>query len=105
MNKDEIIKKLDENYKSFAYFIDSLDENDFMHSAHGKWNAGQQLDHLIKAVSPLSTGLQLPKFMIKALFGKANRPSKTFVDLVTKYQLKLQDGGKAKGRFVPKKIV
>ncbi len=104
MTKEEIIAKLESNYLLFGNFIHSLNDNEFAHAPAGKWNAGQQLDHLIRAVSPLSAGLRFPKLVVKALFGKANRPSKTYEELVKKYQLKLQGGGKARGRFIPTKI-
>ena len=104
MTKEEIITRLESEYALFGDFIQSLNENDFAHAPDGKWNAGQQLNHLIRAVSPLATGLRLPKFIVKVLFGKANRPSKTYEELVMKYQLKLREGGKASGRFIPKKI-
>ena len=35
------------------------------------------------------------------VFGKANRASKDYAGLITKYKTKLQAGGKASGRFVP----
>jgi hypothetical protein len=35
------------------------------------------------------------------MFGKTNRPSKTYDDLVTKYKTKLAAGGRASGPFIP----
>jgi hypothetical protein len=35
------------------------------------------------------------------MFGKANRLSKTFDELVTKYKNKLSAGGRASGTFIP----
>jgi len=104
MTKKEIIAELRSNYALFGDLITSLNEDDFSYSPEGKWNAGQQLDHLIRAVSPLSIGLRLPKFLIRALYGKANRPSKSFDELVKKYKSKLEGGGRARGRFIPGKI-
>ncbi len=49
-------------------------------------------------------GLRLPKFIIRLSFGKANRMSKSYDDLVKKYLKKLESGGKASGRFIPVKI-
>lgn len=67
-------------------------------------DASQQLDHIIRAVSPLAMGLRLPKIFIGLLFGKANRASKDYNELVKKYKSKLELGGKASGRFVPTQI-
>jgi hypothetical protein len=38
------------------------------------------------------------------MFGNANRPSKTYDELVEKYNSKLLIGGRASGPFVPKTI-
>jgi len=104
MNKDEIQKALSGSYKSFTDFISGLSEEEFMRAPQGKWIAGQHLDHLIRAVDPLAKGLLLPKFVVKLVFGKANRASKSYDDLVKKYKTKLEAGGKAGGRFIPSVI-
>jgi len=104
MNRPEIISELTCNYKLFTDFTSSLDNREFLFAPTGKWTASQQLDHLIRAVSPLSAGLQLPKFAVRLLFGKSNRPSESYEELVGKYLSKLEMGGKASGRFIPLKI-
>jgi hypothetical protein len=104
MTKEEIISKLETNHKLFADFMLLLSEKDFMYAPVGKWAACQQLDHVTRAVSPLAMGLRLPKFIIKLSFGKANRLSQSYDDLVKKYLEKLERGGKASRRFIPVKI-
>lgn len=104
MIKQEIQNKLLENHKAFIKLIVSLNDKDFLFSANGKWTAGQQLDHIYKSVAALKQALVLPKFIIKLIVGKANRPSKDYEALIAKYKLKLEAGGKAAGRFVPKPI-
>ena len=104
MKKEEITKKLETNHKTFTDFMAPLNDKDFMHAPAGKWTAGQQLDHIIRSVSPLATGLRLPKFIVGLVFGKANRPSKSYEYLVKKYLSKLESGGKARGRFIPLQI-
>ena len=104
MNKEEIINRLRTNHEAFISTIASMNENDFNYAKEGKWNAGQVLDHLYRAVSTLSMGMMLPKFLFALLFGKANRPSKDYDGLVAKYRGKLADGGKAHGRYLPSKV-
>jgi DinB superfamily len=104
MNKKEIQQKLEDNHKKFAEFIVSLNDHDFLLSVNDKWTAGQQLDHIYRSVAPVNKALQLPKFILKLIVGKANRPSREYEELVTKYKLKLGQGGRAPGRFVPKPI-
>ena len=104
MTKTEIQLSLNERYSSFITYLEGLDDNEFEYVAHGKWTAGQQVDHLVKAVDPIAKGLILPLFALKWIFGTSNRPSKSYEALVEKYKLKLADGGKASGRFIPKKV-
>ena len=40
-------------------------------------------------------------FVLKTMFGKANRQSKTYAALVHKYQDKREEGGRASGKFIP----
>ena len=104
MNKEEIIDRLKSNHESFISFIAALNETEFNYSKDGKWNAGQTLDHLYRAVSTLSRAMMLPKFLFALLFGKANRDSKDYDGLVAKYKGKLADGGRAHGRYLPEKV-
>src|SRR6185295_3848824 len=104
MKKDELIKQLKSNHEAFISSITSLSEPEFNYAKEGKWNAGQTLDHLYRAVSTLSRGLMLPKFSFAMLFGRSNRPSKSYEELVKKYQQKLAEGGKAHGRYLPTKV-
>ncbi|MDP1746557.1 MAG: DinB family protein [Bacteroidota bacterium] len=104
MTKQEIINKLLKKHIDFIELIKGLSDQDFMFSFDNKWTAGQQLDHIVRSVSPLKMAFSLPKFVIRMLFGKANRPSKNYDDLVKKYMSKLETGGVATGRFVPQTI-
>ncbi len=104
MTRAEIIQHLKGNHEEFITTIESLLETQFNFAPEGKWNAGQTLDHLYRAVSTLSMGMMLPKFSFATLYGVSNRPSKSYDDLVKKYQQKLTEGGKAHGRYLPEKI-
>ena len=100
-NKTEIIDALNEKIDAFNHFISSLDEKEFESAPEGKWSAGQNLDHLIRAIKPLQLAFRLPKLFLKLFFGRSNRPSKPYEQLVEKYKYKLAKGGKASGPFIP----
>ena len=104
MIKQEIIRQLETNHNEFIDLLLSLNENDFLLSVNNKWSAGQQFKHICLSVSPLALGLRLPVIFLRIFFGKANRLSKAYDELVAKYHDKLQKGGVASGRFVPKPI-
>ncbi|KOY85789.1 hypothetical protein AD998_06135 [bacterium 336/3] len=101
MNQQEIISQLEQKHQIFIHYITGLSDDSFIFRKEEKWSAGQQLEHICRAVSPLNLAFSLPNFVLKMLFGKANRPSKSYDELVKKYQDKLQNGARATGRFVP----
>ena len=105
MTLKTIIEQLQLKHRDFTRTIEKLTEEEFKYSLNGdKWTAGQQLDHIYRSLKPLNKGLRLPKWMLKMVFKKANRPSRSFDGLVSKYEIKLRDGGKASGQFIPPKI-
>jgi DinB superfamily len=104
MTKEQIINKLKSNHQEFLNYIDTLSETQFNFAPAEKWTAGQQLEHIMLSVKPLAQGFILPKFMLKIIFGTANRPSKTYDELVAKYKSKLESGGRASGAFIPKPV-
>ncbi len=101
MNKEEIVQSLQENHAKFIQQIHALQDVEFCYVPEGKWSAAQQLDHLVRSVSPVRMALNIPKFILQWRFGLANRPSLTFEKLVNKYTTKLNEGGRATGQFIP----
>lgn len=104
-SKDQIELELLEAFDQVINFIRQQDGSLFDRpKAEGKWSTGQQLDHLIKSVSPLSTGMALPKFLLKFRFGTRNRAERSYDELVAKYHEKLKAGGQAPSPFIPPAI-
>ena len=101
MNKEQIAEMLQSNHTQFIEQLQQLPDTDFCYASDGKWTAAQQLDHIVKSINPVNMAMGLPKFIIKWKFGIANRSSRSYEDLVEKYHVKLQEGGKASGRFIP----
>jgi len=106
MNRQEIINQLHEKHKGFIHYISSLDDDSFLFSLNNeKWTAGQQADHIYRSLTPIQLILKFPKWSIKKLLGTANRPSKSYEELVAKYYAKLENNtGVAPKRFTPKEI-
>ncbi|HEU5166001.1 MAG TPA: DinB family protein [Chitinophagaceae bacterium] len=100
-DKPEIISALNENVDAFNNYITPLTKEQFEATPNGKWSAGQNLNHLIRAIKPLQLAYGLPKIVLRILFGKTNRPSKNYDELVAKYKTKLAAGGRVSGPFIP----
>ncbi len=104
MNKPAIIATLRENHQLFINYMSALSNEDFVAERNGKWTAGQHTDHIIRSIKPLNLGLMLPGILLQLVFGKANRPSKSYDELVAKYKQKLSEGGRATAAFIPQTI-
>lgn len=105
MQKEQLATLLKNNHAKFIQQIKGLSDEDLCYAPEGKWTAAQQLDHIVRSVSPVNMAMGLPKFILKWKFGVANRASKTYEGLTEKYTRKLQEGGKASGRFVPPPVL
>jgi hypothetical protein len=64
------------------------------------WSPADNVRHLIKSMRPITFALRLPRFGLRALFGKARRPSRTLEAIRAEYARALANGGKA-GAFAP----
>jgi hypothetical protein len=82
----------------------SLTEEQFFYQPVSKWSPAQQVKHLVTATRTATIALTLPKFIIRLIGGKPNRNSKSYNELIAKYKLKLEQGGRASGRYIPKPI-
>jgi len=101
MEKEELQRKLTDNHEAFSKFIGSLSEIVANNALPGKWTPVRQLDHIVKSVTPVTLAFAVPKFVLKAVFGKTDRPSRSYDELVGVYKSKLAAGAKASARFVP----
>jgi len=104
MNREEIIAGLDEKHREFAALISGLSDADYLYAPEGKWTAAQQMEHIYLSVSPLTMLRLLPRFVLKRKFGTANRPSRSYDEVVARYKRKLEEGGVASERFKPRPV-
>lgn len=107
MHKAEITDSLTSSHEQFLLFLEGLDSQAFEYSPNEvKWSGGQQLEHIYKSVAAVAKAFSYPKWLIKWKFGTANRPSRTYDELVQRYEekLKLVKGVTAKD-FAPTKVV
>ncbi|HEX7847615.1 MAG TPA: DinB family protein, partial [Chitinophagaceae bacterium] len=88
----------------FQQVCSAIPEEDFFRQPHEKWSIAQNVKHLITSAKMTKLAYSLPKFITRIYVGKPNRPSRSYDELVDKYKLKLRQGGKASGRFIPEKI-
>ncbi|HRF39931.1 MAG TPA: hypothetical protein PK198_14170 [Saprospiraceae bacterium] len=104
MDIKTIQNQLTEKHQLFSDFVGSLSSDEFSFRKSDKWTAGEQLEHILLSVRPLRQALSLPKFMLKLIWGQSNRAGRDYEGLVNKYLSKLESGGRATGRFIPKAV-
>ncbi len=104
LSKEEIILELAMVSKQFSAFCSRVNNESFFQQPSTKWSIAQHVKHLIISTDTTRLAFALPKFIVRLYTGKPNRPSRTYDELVLKYKLKLEQGGRASGQFVPKPI-
>ncbi len=65
------------------------------------WSAADNVDHVIKAIKPITLALKLPLIALHARFGKPSHASRTYDEICKVYQAEIAKGAKASGRFLP----
>lgn len=101
MTKIEVTSKLKDVVADYGKLCLNMDEGDYFRAFGEKWSVSENTRHLMLAVSPVILAFSLPKFILRLFFGKPNRQSRSFDDLLAKYIGKLEAGGKASKPYVP----
>ena len=101
MDRHEIANALIHQHAQFVNTVRAIPEQEVVRSNHGKWSPAQQLDHIVRSVSPVRMAFSLPTIALRIKFGTSNRSSRTYDALVERYHEKLGAGGKASGPYLP----
>jgi hypothetical protein len=100
-SKTELLAAIvDSNQRATAWFRD-ISANEFF-TRHGEtWSPSDNLDHMIKAIKPVTKALKLPKITLQAMFGKPEKSSMSYGELCQVYRDAIAQGGQASGRYLP----
>ena len=105
LSKEEIVQQLFEVSNELTHFSAEINSELFFYQPADKWSVAQNITHLTTAAKSTIPAFKFPKFIIRLYVGKPNRPSRTYDELVAKYKLKLEQGGRASGRFIPNPVL
>jgi len=100
-DKKFIIDLLNAHTDLLVRFVNQQSQESFTKSINEKWSVGQNLEHLIRSLSPVNQALLLPSFVLRIAFGKPNRKPRSYQELIERYHQKLSAGGTAPGAFIP----
>lgn len=101
LDRFQIIQNTETVFKETTSYCKNVEDINFFKRIDGKWSIAENIQHLTTATKTTNLALKVPKFVLHLLFGKPNRPSRSYEELVAKYQAKLEAGGAASGRYVP----
>jgi hypothetical protein len=104
LDKEQIIRESAAVFRQMTDYCLTIPNDLFFKEPPEKWSMAQNLAHLIISTKKTIAAYSLPKFLVRLIGGKPNRLSRSYEELVEKYRQKLAAGGKAGGRFVPKKF-
>jgi hypothetical protein len=100
--KSELIRALKDSSQRAERWFREIPAIDFFTRLGEVWSPSDNVDHLIKAVKPITLALKLPKITLQAMFGKPEKPSMTYEELCRRYREEIAKGAKASGRYLPK---
>ena len=104
MTKATILQKLEAEHLAVVDYVTGLGQVDFEAAPEGEWTAGQQIEHLYLSIKALTQAVGMPKMALSAVFGKADRPSNLYDEVVEDYENALKKGGEAPVDFCPEII-
>ena len=104
MTKTEIISAAENAFSQLSQTCHGIDEVIFLKRNADKWSVAENVQHLIISTNTSSLAWYLPLFLVRWIGGTPNRNSRTYDELKDKYYKKLDEGGRASSRFVPKPI-
>lgn len=102
MNKKEIALEVKVAYLEFMAVINAMTEDEYTFQFQEKWSAAHQLEHIVLCVQPLVQVYGMNPTAIEQMFGRTNRPNRSYEELKDLYIQKLEAGGKAPESFLPK---
>jgi len=98
--KTEWLADLERTHEALIQHVSLLPDKALLYSEGDKWNAGQQLQHVYLCLLTISQALASRKY-IEETFGRINRPTWNYDEVIARYKAGLSAGGKAPERFVP----
>jgi hypothetical protein len=99
-SKAEWLPALYQTHEALIHYVNLLPDEALVYSQAGKWSAGQQLQHVYLCLLTISKALSSKKY-VEETFGRIDRPTLSYDEVIERYKAGLAAGGKAPDRFVP----
>jgi len=93
--KDNLIDALKNVQYGLTETVEALSAEQFITGKGELWSAENYLKHLILSIKPFVKAFNFPAGQLEGMFGRSERPSKTYDEIVTLYKGHLDDGIRA----------
>jgi hypothetical protein len=97
----ELISALANSSHSATSWFHEIPADQFFTRQGEAWSPSDNLDHMIKAVKPITKALKLPRSTLQTMFGKPEKASMSYGELCQVYRDAIAKGGQASGRYLP----
>ena len=103
-DKVRILQESETAFQRFTSFCRQVSNDLFFIQPEGKWSVAQNVHHLVTATKTATAAYALPGILVRLIGGNPDRPSRSYDELLAKYNEKLASGAKARGRYIPASI-
>jgi hypothetical protein len=100
-SKNEIISSLQDSAHRAQVWFEALPADQFFTRQGEVWSPSDNVDHMIRAIKPIIKALKLPRVALQTLFGKPDKPSRTYEEICAIYGHEIAQGARAGGSFLP----
>jgi hypothetical protein len=100
-SKNEILETFRDSSRRVADWFSSVPTADFFTRQAEVWSASDNLDHLSKAVKPVTLAMKMPRLALQGMFGKPEKASRDYAEICETYRAALAKGAQASGRYLP----
>jgi hypothetical protein len=101
MNKIALKTGIESVCNQMTESVKEVNDEQFFAPFGEKWSIAENVLHLTQSVKQMNQALSMPKEMLAQMFGKADRPSMSYQEMIDKYLNVLTTGVQARGAFVP----
>jgi len=91
-SKAEISQAFQTAHRAINAYFGGLAPDAFFAHPPEVWSAGENLQHLVLTVRPITKAVLIPREKLSKRFGLADRPSRRFTDIRDEYRTGMQTG-------------
>lgn len=97
---EALLREIENATQKARAWYDAIPADQFFVRQAESWSASDNVDHLIRAIRPVTLALKLPKAGLQLVFGKGEK-SRSYEEICRVYEEAIARGGRASGVYLP----